>query len=151
MGGLAIGCTIGRSGARRRKREGDGATPFGRFSLIAWYAPLGPPRLLRRHGVPRAITRATGWCDDVRHPAYNQPLRLPARAAHESMARGDGKYDVVGVMDYNIRPRVRGAGSAIFFHINESGQGTEGCVALAREDMRRLLPRLGRQVTITVQ
>lgn len=67
------------------------------------------------------------------------------------MARADGKYDMVGVLDWNVRPRIRGHGSAIFFHINDDPQiGTEGCVALTRPAMRRLLPRLARNVVIEV-
>ena len=58
---------------------------------------------------------------------------------------------MVAVLDWNMRPRVRARGSAIFFHINDDPQtGTEGCVALPRKAMRRLLPRLARHVTIEV-
>lgn len=144
-------CTIGKAGATRAKREGDHSTPRGRMAVVGWYAPPGPHRLPRRHGVPKTITPTVGWCDDPAAPAYNRPVRLPASASHESMARTDGKYAMVGVLDWNMRPRIRGRGSAIFFHINDdSGKGTEGCVALPRAAMRRLLPRLARHVVIEV-
>lgn len=146
-----IPCTIGKNGAVLRKREGDGCTPRGHLGAVAWYAPPGPRRLPRRHGVPKTITKAVGWCDDPVAPSYNRPVHLPASASHESMARTDGKYDMVAVLDWNICPRVRNRGSAIFFHINDDPvKGTEGCVALTRAAMRRLLPRLARNVTIVV-
>ncbi len=67
------------------------------------------------------------------------------------MWRKDRLYDVVGVMDYNIRPRLRGRGSAIFFHIaTDDLSPTAGCVALRPRDMARLLPRLGRGVALWV-
>ena len=57
--------------------------------------------------------------------------------------------DIVGVLDYNIRPRVAGRGSAIFFHIAKDDLApTAGCVALRPRDMERLLPRLARRVTL---
>jgi L,D-peptidoglycan transpeptidase YkuD (ErfK/YbiS/YcfS/YnhG family) len=47
---------------------------------------------------------------------------------------------------------VRGRGSAIFFHLATDDLGpTAGCVALRPQDMRRLLPRLGRRVAIVVR
>jgi L,D-peptidoglycan transpeptidase YkuD (ErfK/YbiS/YcfS/YnhG family) len=67
------------------------------------------------------------------------------------MWRADHLYDVVGVLDYNIRPRVRGRGSAIFFHIaTDDLTPTAGCVALRARDMARLLPRLARRVTLLI-
>ena len=150
-GATAVPCTIGKAGATRTKREGDHSTPRGRMTVVGWYAPPGPRRLPCPHGVPKTITPAVGWCDDPAAPAYNRPVRLPATAGHESMARTDGKYAMVGVLDWNMQPRIRGRGSAIFFHINDDpGKGTEGCVALTRTAMRRLLPRLARRVVIEV-
>ncbi|NCO16237.1 MAG: hypothetical protein GW902_03285, partial [Alphaproteobacteria bacterium] len=62
--GRRFPCEIGRGGIAQTKREGDGATPAGRWRLIAlwWRADrLGPPpcRLPRR-----AIGPRQGWSDD---------------------------------------------------------------------------------------
>lgn len=59
------------------------------------------------------------------------------------MWREDELYDYVVVLDHNRRPRSRGRGSAIFLHVARPGYpATEGCVAIARSDMIRLLPFL---------
>jgi len=147
VGGLVLPCAIGRAGVTRHKREGDGATPAGRWRLLYFF--------LRRPGpVPpfwRRTRRDDIWCDDPASFRYNRPLRAPARESHEEIWRADHLYDVVGVMDYNIRPAVRGRGSAIFFHIATDDLGpTAGCVALRPRDMARLLPRLARGVKIQV-
>ena len=43
----------------------------------------------------------------------------------------------------SIRSRQRGKGSAIFLHVARPGyQPTEGCIALKRRDLIRLLPYL---------
>lgn len=147
LGGLVLPCAIGRAGVTRHKREGDGATPAGRWRLLYFFlrrpAPLRP--LWRR------ARRDDIWCDDPASFRYNRPLRATARVSHEDIWRADRLYDVVGVMDYNIRPAIRGRGSAIFFHLATDELGpTAGCVALRPADMRRLLPRLARQVVIEI-
>ena len=67
------------------------------------------------------------------------------------MWRDDGKYAVVGVLDYNITHRRAGAGSAIFFHLSDAGYGgTAGCVAIRADDMRKLLPLLSRRARMRI-
>lgn len=66
------------------------------------------------------------------------------------MWRDDHAYDVVLVLDFNLRPRIRGGGSAIFFHLaHGDGRPTAGCLALERADMLKLLPRLSARTTIS--
>jgi L,D-peptidoglycan transpeptidase YkuD (ErfK/YbiS/YcfS/YnhG family) len=91
----------------------------------------------------RRIVRYAGWCDAPCDRNYNRPVGLPYRASAERMWRDDDLYDAVLVLDYNITPRVRGAGSAIFLHIARPGYApTEGCVAISKRDMRMLLSNL---------
>lgn len=144
-GPVVLPCALGGNGITHFKREGDGATPAGGWRLLHFYmrrpAPLRLPwRLTRRDDI---------WCDDARSFLYNRPLRAPSRLSHEEIWRRDRLYDVVGVMDYNIRPRQRGRGSAIFFHIAADDLSpTAGCVALRAADMRRLLARLAKRAVI---
>jgi L,D-peptidoglycan transpeptidase YkuD (ErfK/YbiS/YcfS/YnhG family) len=59
------------------------------------------------------------------------------------MHRADGLYDICLVLDWNITARRRHAGSAIFFHLTRPGyKPTEGCIAVSRRDMLRILPHL---------
>ena len=67
------------------------------------------------------MRRNDGWCEDPRHGRYNCPIRLPSSAGHETMWRDDRLYDIVGVLDWNFRPRIRGRGSAIFLHLCRPG------------------------------
>jgi L,D-peptidoglycan transpeptidase YkuD (ErfK/YbiS/YcfS/YnhG family) len=56
------------------------------------------------------------------------------------------------VLDWNIRPRLRGRGSAIFFHLARSGfTPTQGCVAVTARVMARLLPYLSTRTVLTVR
>src|SRR5919109_2315488 len=92
-------CALGRGGVRVDKREGDGATPAGRFPLRrALYRPdrLAPP-FTKLPVAP--LSPSDGWCDDPADPLYNKPVQLPyAGCRDERMWRGDGLLDgVVGV------------------------------------------------------
>ncbi len=139
----SIPCSLGRSGITTLKREGDGATPFGEFRLL--YGYFRPDRgLLAKTQLPfLPITEASGWCDEANHPNYNAFVTLPFPKSHEKMMRDDRLYDVCIVLDYNIFPKARNMGSAIFFHLTRPDRGpTEGCVAIDPNHMARLLPFL---------
>lgn len=139
-GSITIPCALGRSGIRVQKREGDGATPKGRFELLKVF--YRSDRLRRpKTGLPcEPLTPDMGWCDDASHPRYNLPVELPFAGSHEKMWRDDRLYDVVVVLDCNLDPVERGKGSAIFFHLARPDYGpTEGCVAVSYPDMLKIL------------
>jgi L,D-peptidoglycan transpeptidase YkuD (ErfK/YbiS/YcfS/YnhG family) len=99
----------------------------------------------------RPLRQSDGWCDDPTSALYNRLVALPCRPSHEKLWRADRHYDVLIVLDYNIQPRRKTRGSAIFLHCARPDLApTEGCVALAPEDLRRLLPRLSRKTILTV-
>ncbi len=131
---------IGMGGLRADKREGDGATPIGRWPMRRLF--FRADRLARPKTIlaTRAIEPSDGWCDAPGDPAYNRLVRLPYGASHERMWREDGLYDLVVELGYNDSPPVRGMGSAIFLHVARADWGpTQGCVALAPDDLLEVL------------
>jgi len=145
-------CALGRAGVSPDKREGDGATPAGRFALreIRYRAD--------RLSLPGTLLPATpigkddGWCDDPADPAYNRPVPLPYGASAENMWRDDGIYDLLVILGHNDAPPVAGLGSAIFLHCASPGLGeTEGCVALPRDRLLALAPRLTPDMMIDIR
>jgi L,D-peptidoglycan transpeptidase YkuD (ErfK/YbiS/YcfS/YnhG family) len=150
-GSLTIPCALGRAGTTHGKREGDGATPVGRFRLLGCFyrADRGPRPPARLPVAP--IRPGDGWCDDPRDWRYNRPVRLPYRAGHERMWREDHVYDVVVDIAWNRGPIVKGRGSAIFLHLARPGlEPTEGCVAVPPAMARRLLERIGPDTLIEI-
>ena len=129
-------CAIGRGGVTQDKREGDGATPLGRWPLReVLYRPdrLAAPETAL--GV-QPLSPDMGWCDDPEHPDYNRLIRRPSSARHETLWRHDRVYDVIVVLGYNDSPVVPGLGSAIFLHVARPRfEPTEGCVALRQADL----------------
>ena len=151
IGGRSFPCAIGRSGVKASKREGDGASPLGRHALLdVLYRADRVPR--PRTGLAvRPLRRADGWCDGAGDRNYNRAVRLPYPASHEELWRADRLYDIVVVVDYNVRRRARNLGSAIFMHIADPAYGpTAGCVALKLAHLQQVLAMLPRRASLAI-
>lgn len=150
-GNSVFPCALGRGGITANKREGDGGTPLGRMRLLSGF--VRDRRFVFRSALPLApITPDLGWCEVPHDRNYNRPVRIPYKVSHERMMRDDTLYDACIVLDWNIKPRNRGRGSAIFFHLARPGfTPTQGCVAVTHKVMARLLPRLSRRVVLEVR
>jgi len=139
-GAVRLRCALGRAGIQQNKREGDGATPAGRFHLrqIFYRADRVVPPV---SGLPtRALTPEDGWCDDPSCADYNRLVRLPHAGSHERLWRDDALYDLIAVIGYNDAPPIRGLGSAIFLHVAAPDFApTEGCVAVTLADLQPVL------------
>jgi L,D-peptidoglycan transpeptidase YkuD (ErfK/YbiS/YcfS/YnhG family) len=154
----AIPVVIGRAGAAwgvglhpeqpgAVKREGDGRSPAGVFSIgtAFGYAQTEPTNL------PYAALGADDWCVDVSgSPLYNRIVdaRKVGSAAvsgsSEPMRRdlhdnGDDAYKIGFVIEHNAHGAA-GAGSCIFVHLWKSADSTtSGCTAMAEPALRALL------------
>ncbi len=138
--GQRFRAACGRAGVTAHKQEGDRATPIGVLPL---------ERVLFRADRVKApvctvpvepIGPDDGWCDDPEDAAYNRMVRLPYPGRHEVLWRGDGIYDVIGVLGWNFNPVVRHRGSAIFLHVAAVDYApTDGCIALALPDVMACL------------
>ena len=140
VGGLVFRAALGRSGVRSDKQEGDGATPVGLLPLrrVLYRADrVASPGCVMP---AEPIAPTDGWCDDPSHADYNRMVRLPHDGSCEELWRQDAVYDLIGVLGWNDTPVQRGRGSAIFLHVARPDYApTEGCIALALGDFRRLL------------
>lgn len=140
--GWTTRCVLGRSGVivAEDKREGDGASPLGVWPIrrVLYRADRGPAPTT---AFPlAAIGPNDGWCDAPGDLAYNRQVMLPYSASAETLYRDDHVYDLVVVLGHNYDPVRDGMGSAIFLHLERPERSaTEGCVALSRTDLERLL------------
>ena len=151
-------CAIGKGGfiAAEDKQEGDLKTPLGEFPLreVFYRADkISPENDKFRTKLPiREITENMGWCDEPEDENYNRLVELPYEASHEQLFREDDIYDIIVVLGYNDSPPIAGKGSAIFMHIAKPDyEGTEGCIALAKDDLLELLAKVeeGEMISIT--
>jgi len=179
-GNLRLPCVFGRGGLSPRKREGDNATPLAGMAILAGFCKkrqsLLPPCGLRL----RRLRADDGWCDAPADANYNRPVRLPYKSSAERLARADNIYNIAFVLDWNMKPRIKGRGSAVFLHLaraknltdTEAPAGhcnskaaqaparhshatsrfhpTAGCIALPWQAMRQLIPLLHKGTLITI-
>ena len=113
------------------KREGDGKSPSGIFPLgfAFGYDPSAETKMPYRQA-----TDDDFWVDDVNSEDYNHWVKgEPQAASWEKMKRDDDQYKYGVVIEYNMRPIVRGKGSAIFLHVWNGGESTLGCVSMSEE------------------
>jgi L,D-peptidoglycan transpeptidase YkuD (ErfK/YbiS/YcfS/YnhG family) len=137
-------CTIGYGGTVEptAKREGDGKTPTGVFALrrgLCYVDDLTTAFPMEQYDENYM------WVEEPESADYNTLVRdpLPDAKGDRLWARRNTQYRYIVVVEYNTDPVVKGAGSAIFIHAWRSeGKPTAGCVAMAEEDVRRLIERL---------
>ena len=145
-------CAIGKGGFSNDKKEGDGCTPLGTFALRECWFRLD--RLPRPETILplKVICESDGWSDDPKSAEYNKHIKRPYSHSHEQLWRSDHVYDLVIPLGYNDDPVVAGKGSAIFLHVVKDNYApTEGCVALALEDLLEVLLHLEAQTYIKIE
>ncbi|MFN6202564.1 MAG: L,D-transpeptidase [Acidobacteriota bacterium] len=127
------------------KREGDGRSPAGLFSLGSAFG-YAPASELGRLAIDYLqVTKNNECVDDCQSGSYNQLVdgsRHPHRdwQSSEIMRRDDEYYRLGVVINHNLPRPVPCQGSCIFLHIWEGpGIGTVGCTAMAPEPMLEIV------------
>ena len=148
---LKFKCALGKSGIGNKKIEGDNITPKGNFKIIKIYYRKDRLKKLSSKFTLTEITKNMGWCDDPKSKKYNQPIKLPTKYSHEILYRRDNIYDLVLVLNYNMKPIIKNKGSAIFIHIaRKNYKQTKGCISLKKEDLTKILPLINKNTKVLI-
>lgn len=130
---------VGHNGISANRREGDGTTPAGVFTIgRVVYGNAQNPGVRYRY---RRLTCGDWWNEDPASPTYNtfQHVRCGSRPPFRTTTPGlwqeKRAYHHFAVIEFNMRPVVPGRGSGIFLHA-KTGNSTNGCVSL---DLTRLI------------
>ena len=92
-----------------------------------------------------------GWCDDPKSKNYNRLINLPSQNRYEKLYREDNIYDLVLVLNYNLKPIIKNKGSAIFIHIaRKNYQKTAGCIALEKNNLIKLVLKMQKHTKIKI-
>lgn len=143
-------CTIGKSGATREKREGDGATPVGTHVITGML--FRPDRIAKPTDWALPIGPGDLWSDAPDDRDYNHMVRAPYPHSHERLRRADPLYDLVVLTNWNWPDAQPGRGSAIFIHRwRRAHYPTEGCVAFRPDHLLWIARRIKHQTRLIVR
>ena len=144
-------CALGKSGIGKKKKEGDDITPKGTFNVIEIYYRSDRVKKLSSKFKPIKITKKMGWCDDPKSKKYNQPIKLPTKYSHEILYKRDNIYDLILVLNYNMKPIIKNKGSAIFIHVAKRNyKKTAGCIALKKADLIYLVKKIEKKTKVNI-
>jgi L,D-peptidoglycan transpeptidase YkuD (ErfK/YbiS/YcfS/YnhG family) len=148
---LKFRCALGKAGIRKKKREGDNITPKGTYKIIRIYCRKDRIRQVKTKIRIYKINKKIGWCDDSKSKKYNQLIKLPTKFGHEKFYRKDHLYDLILVLNYNMKPIIKNKGSAIFIHLaRRNYYPTQGCIALSKKNLLMILNKINKNTKIKI-
>lgn len=131
------------------KKEGDGKSPQGIFKIIRLFGKQSRESLSFKTELPYLHVNGNEWVcvDDVNSEYYNRIVSekkvVKDWNSAEQMLRTDGLYELGAILDYNLNPVEKGAGSCVFMHIwRASDKPTAGCTATAKEKLTTIFSAL---------
>ena len=143
-------CALGKNGIAKRKKEGDKKTPSGLFSLGKVYYRKDKIRNLKTNLKKIVIKKKMAWCDDPNNKFYNK-LTFTNDKSKEKLYRKDNLYNIIVVINYNIKPIIKNKGSAIFIHLaRKNYSGTMGCIGLKKKDLLDILKTVKKRTKIKI-
>ena len=110
-------CAIGKRGIGYKKKEGDLITPKGIYRVKSILYRKDRVKKIQTKIKKIIIKKNMGWCDDSLSVHYNKLIKLPSAFSYEKLYRKEKIYDIIIVLNYNMRPVIKNKGSAIFIHI----------------------------------
>ena len=144
-------CSIGKRGIGYKKKEGDLITPKGRYRIKYILYRKDKVKRIQTKIKKVIIKKNMAWCDDPNSKRYNKLIKLPSSFSYEKLYRNDNVYDIILVLNYNMKPIIKHKGSAIFIHVSKSNyKKTEGCVALKKTHLLKILKELKKNTLVKI-
>ena len=138
-----VKCAIGRKGIGYKKKEGDLITPIGKYKIKYILYRKDRIKSFKTKLKNISIKKNMGWCNDSQSQKYNQLIKLPARISYEKLYKKENVYDIVLVLNYNMKPIIKNKGSAIFIHVAKKNlKKTEGCIAINKMQLKKIVREL---------
>ena len=92
-----------------------------------------------------------GWCDDISSRHYNKMIKFPFNQGAERLWLKENIYDVIIVINYNLKPILLNKGSAIFLHIAKRNYTpTKGCVAISKKNIIILASKINKKTKLII-
>tara|TARA_B100001559_G_scaffold314680_1_gene315433 strand:- start:17 stop:529 length:513 start_codon:yes stop_codon:yes gene_type:complete len=144
-------CAIGKRGITSKKIEGDKCTPRGRFRLKYVFFRKDRIKKIRSRLKIIPLKKNFGWCDDVNSKLYNKFVKLPYKYKAEKLYLKEKIYDIIVIIDYNLKQIKKKRGSAIFLHVAKKNYSpTLGCVSVSKNDLIYLLSVINKNTFLKI-
>ena len=145
-------CAIGKKGIGSKKKEGDLITPRGKYKVKYILYRKDRIKKIQSEMSVIKIEKNMGWCDDPRSRNYNKLIKLPSIYRHEKLFKKENIYDIILVLNYNMRPIKKNKGSAIFIHVSKKNfRKTEGCVAIQKRDLLKIVKEIKKNTKVMIE
>ena len=146
-----VKCALGKRGIGKKKKEGDSITPIGLFKIKYLLYRKDKIKKIKTKLKKIVIRKNMGWCDDPKSKQYNKLIKLPNNYSYERLYKKSNIYDIVLVLNYNIRPVRKNKGSAIFIHIATNNySSTKGCVAIRRKILLKIIKKITNKTKVKI-
>jgi L,D-peptidoglycan transpeptidase YkuD (ErfK/YbiS/YcfS/YnhG family) len=146
-----VKCALGKRGIGKKKKEGDSITPIGLFKIKYLLYRKDKIKKIKTKLKKIVIRKNMGWCDDPKSKQYNKLIKLPNNYSYERLYKKSNIYDIVLVLNYNIRPVRKNKGSAIFIHIATNNySSTKGCVAIRRKILLKIIKEITNKTKVKI-
>ena len=146
-----VKCAVGKRGIGFKKKEGDFITPIGKFKILHILYRKDRVNSLKSKISNLPLKKNMGWCNDSRSKYYNKLIKLPFKYNAEKLYRKDNSYDIILVLDFNRKPIKKEKGSAIFIHVAKKNyKYTEGCVALKKNDIKKIIGKIDKKTIVEI-
>ena len=146
-----IKCAIGKRGITSKKKEGDGKTPKGIYLFKSLFYRKDRISKIKSVLKKKIIKKNMGWCDDTDSQHYNKLIKFPFNYSAEKLWLKQNIYDLIVVINYNLKPVIKNKGSAIFLHIAKRNYDpTRGCIALKKKDLILLVGKINNRTKIII-
>ena len=146
-----VKCAIGKRGIGNKTKEGDLITPKGIYKVKYILYRIDRVKKIKTKLKKIIIRKNMGWCNDAQSRQYNKLIKLPSNYSHEKLYKKENIYDIILVLNYNMNPIIKKKGSAIFIHVAKKNyKKTEGCVALKKNHLIKVLKNLKKNTTVKI-
>jgi L,D-peptidoglycan transpeptidase YkuD (ErfK/YbiS/YcfS/YnhG family) len=148
---LKFRCSLGRAGIGKKEKEGDKITPKGTYKIVKIYYRNDRVKKIFSDFKLFKIKKNMGWCDDPKSKKYNRLVKLPSKYGYEELYRKDNIYDLVLVLNYNMKSIIKNKGSAIFIHIaNKNYKKTAGCIGLKKSHLVNIIKKIKKNTKVII-
>lgn len=136
---------VGQRGINKKK-EGDQKTPTGTFQITGAFG------IKKNPGVQIGYLKINShhyWCGDKYYNCLVDIREKPHKCRGEHLMEYKGNYDYGLFLDYNKKCK-KGKGFAIFMHCMKKYSYTEGCIAVKKKNMIKIMKRIKENTNICI-